>query len=210
MSKLPCLLLLCLGATLAAQDSRLFNQLSLGEPGCPRVNDSEVAAHGRVGTRPLKDAASDQIFAKGTRRSAAGFGVLDIDGKLQTVADMKGNILAVGFWSTRCVPSMRALQEFRDFQQQASAHHMKLVLWPVHFEPWPEVMGFLRERKQYFEGVQVKRLGLGEHGLSNLTNELDSLPTIFLIDKEGNIAAVWSGYHPDLLLQRLNGLIAER
>ncbi len=210
MPTLPSLISLCLCAGLAAQDVRSFRELSQGAPGCPRVNDGAVAAHRQAGARPLMDAASDEMIAKGARHSAAAFGVLDIDGTLQTIAQMKGNIVAVGFWSTRCEPSMKMLQEFRNFQQQTSAKGMKIILWPVHFEPWPEVMGFLRVKKQYFEGVQVKRLGLGEHGLSVLTNELDSLPTVFLIDKEGNVAATWSGYHENLLLQRINRLLVER
>jgi hypothetical protein len=174
------------------------------------VNDGSVAAHRQPDARPLKDAASDEIVAKGIRKSASAFGVLDQDGRLQTVGELKGNIIAIGFWSTRCEPSMKMLQEFRNFQKQALKSGMKLVLWPVHFEPWPEVMSFLREKNQFFEGVQVKRLGLGEHGLSQLVDELDSLPTVFLIDRDGNIAASWSGYHENLLLQRINRLLAER
>ena len=204
------LVLSCLCVGLAAQDARLFRELSRGEPGCPRTNDAAAGAHRQAAARPLMDAASDAVFAKGTRKSASAFGVLDMDGNLQTVAQMKGSIVAIGFWSTRCEASMRMLQEFRNFQQQAAANRMKIVLWPVHFEPWPEVMGFLRTKKQYFDGVQVKRLGLGEHGLSILTNELDALPTIFLVDKDGNVASAWSGYHENLLLQRINRLLIER
>lgn len=198
---------LCLG--LLAQDARSFHELSRGSAGCPRVNDA-VAAHQQPDARPLKDAASDEIVAKGARKSAAAFGVLDQEGRLQTVAELKGNIIAIGFWSTRCEPSMKMLQEFRNFQKQAAMSGMKLVLWPVHFESWPEVLGFLREKNQYFDGVQVKRVGLGAHGLSQLADELDSLPTVFLIDKDGGITASWSGFHENLLLQRINRLLVER
>jgi len=84
------------------------------------------------------------------------------------------------------------------------------VLWPAHFQPWPEVLGFLRTKQQHFEGVQVKRLGIGDHGLSQLADTIDALPTVFLIDKNGGIAAAWSGYHEGLLLTRINRLLAER
>lgn len=210
MTRLSILASLCLCLGLAAQDARSFKELSQGEPGCPRVDDSSVGAHRQTGARPLMDAASDEVIAKGARRSAAAFGVLDIDGNLQTVGQMKGNIVAIGFWSTRCEPSMKLLQEFRNFQQQAAAKGMKIVLWPVHFEHWPEVMGFLRAKKQYFDGVQVKRLALGEHGLNILTDELNALPTVYLVDRDGNIAATWSGFHQNLLLQRINRLLIER
>ena len=201
---------LCLDSGLAAQDARAFKELSKGSPGCPRVNDTSVGAHRQAGARPMKDAASDEIVARGARRSAAAFGVTDQEGRLATVAEQRGSIVIVGFWSTRCEPSMRMLQEFRNFQKQAAVRGMKLVLWPVHFEPWSEVNGFLRTKAAYFEGVQVKRLGLGDHGLSQLINELDSLPTVFVIDKEGNIASFWTGYHENLLLARINGLLRER
>jgi len=105
---------------------------------------------------------------------------------------------------------MKMLQEFRNFQKQAAQSQMGLVLWPVHFEPWPVVLNFLRAKRAYFDGVEVVRLGLGEHGLSNLVNELDSLPTVFLIDKEGGLAAMWSGYQENLLLSRVNRLLGER
>jgi thiol-disulfide isomerase/thioredoxin len=202
--------LACFCSGLVAQDARLFQELSKGGPGCPRVNDTSAGAHRLSGTRPLKDAATDEVIAKGARRSAAAFGVTDLEGKLQTVGDQKGHIVAIGFWSTRCEPSMKMLQEFRNFQKQAAERGMKIVLWPVHFESWAEIQSFLRVKEAYFHGVQVKRLGLGEHGLSQLVDELDSLPTIFLIDKEGRIAATWSGFQENLLLARVNRLLGER
>jgi len=201
---------LSIGAALAAQDARSFKELSPGSPGCPRVNDTSVGAHRPAGARPLKDAAVDEVIAKGARRKIASFGVTDLNGHLKTLADFKGRIVVIGFWSTRCEPSMKMLQEFRNFQQQVTQLRLNLSLWPVHFEPWPEVMSFLRTKKNYFDGVEVVRLGLGEHGLSNLVNELDSLPTVFLIDKEGGLAAMWSGYQENLLLSRVNRLLAER
>lgn len=203
-------ILLFVCGALAAQDARAFKELSQGSAGCPRVNDAASAAHRQPGARPMKDAAADEVIAKGARRSAAAFGVTDSDGRLQTVGAQEGRIVAVGFWSTRCEPSMKMLQEFRNFQKQAAERGMKIVLWPVHFEPWPEVLGFLRTKQRFFEGVEVKRLGLGEHGLSQLVDALDSLPTVFLIDKEGRIASTWSGYHDGLLLARINRLLLER
>ena len=105
---------------------------------------------------------------------------------------------------------MKMLQEFRNFQKQVKERHMKIVLWPVHFEPWPEVLGFLRAKQQYFDGVQVNRLGLGEHGLSQLADELDILPTVFLVDKDGGLAATWTGYQENQLLAQINRLLLER
>jgi thiol-disulfide isomerase/thioredoxin len=156
------------------------------------------------------DSLSDEIVAKGSRVKALQFGVTDLKGELQTVEKQKGRIVVVGFWSTRCDPSMQMLQEFRDFQAQAASKGMNLVFWPVHFEPWPEVLSFLRTKKKFFEGVEVVRLGLGEHGLSNLTDVLSVLPTVFLIDKEGGIAASWTGFQENLVHSRINRLIAER
>ena len=203
-------LALAVGSMLTAQDVRSFKQLSSTSPGCPRTDHGSAGAHRMAADRPLMDSAKDEVIALGARRSVADFGVTDLEGHLQTVGELKGQIVAIGFWSTRCDPSTRMLQEFRNFQKQAKQHSMKLVLWPVHFEPWPEVLSFLRTRDRFFEGVTVKRLGLGEHGLSQLVDTLDSLPTVFLVDKHGNLASTWSGYQENLLLKRINGLIAER
>jgi thiol-disulfide isomerase/thioredoxin len=159
---------------------------------------------------PLKSVVNDEFFAKGTRRQVPGFGVTNAENLLQTINDQKNSIVAVGFWSTKCEPSLKMLQEFRNFQKQAAEHQMKLILWPVHFQPWPEVLHFLRLQQQHFEGAEVKRLGLGEHGLSQLFDELEVLPTVVLIDREGGIAAKWTGYQEGLLLTRINRLIVER
>ncbi|MDP1831631.1 MAG: hypothetical protein Q8K67_06205 [Geothrix sp.] len=158
----------------------------------------------------MQNVLSDEVVAKGARKLAAAFGVINLDGSLQLVGEQKGRIVIIGFWSTRCGPSQKMLQEFRHFQKQAAEKKMNLVFWPVHFEPWPEVLGFLRGKKAFFEGVEVKHIGNGEHGLSQLVDVLDALPTIFLIDKEGGIAATWSGHVDGILYARVNRLLAER
>ena len=195
---------------LAAQDVRSFKELSKGSAGCPKANDGSSGAHRQPHARPLMNTLSDEIVAKGARRKVPMFGVTDLNGELQTVGSQAGRIVVVGFWSTRCEPSMKMLQEFRNYQKQVAGRGLKLVLWPVHFEPWPEVLSFLRTKNQYFDGVEVMRLGLGEHGLGQLVDELDTLPTLFLIDKEGGIAATWTGFQENLLFSRINRLMSGR
>ncbi|HJW73531.1 MAG TPA: hypothetical protein VJ486_11935 [Geothrix sp.] len=209
---LRCLILALLAGMLglSAQDARSFKELSLGTNGCPRTNEGASGAHRLSGARPMMDVLGTELFAKGARRQAQAFGVLDKEGLLQTLGSQKGSIVAIGFWSTRCEPSMKMLQEFRNFQKQTANRKMNLVFWPVHFEPWPEVLSFLRTKNQYFDGVEVKRLGIGEHGLSQITDTLNVLPTVFLFDKEGGLAATWTGYQENLLLTRINKLLAER
>ena len=198
----------CLG--LNAQDARSFQELSQGTPGCPRVDSASAGAHRQPGARPLKESISNEFVAKGARKPATEFGITNPDGTLQTLGSLKGQIVVVGFWSTKCNPSLLMLQEFRNFQKQTAERKMNLVFWPVHFETWPEALGFLRTKKAQLEGVEVKRLGIGEHGLSQLVDVLEVLPTVFIIDKAGGIATSWTGYQEGALLKRVNQMLAER
>jgi hypothetical protein len=205
------LAVLLIGPGLSAQDARSYRSLSRGEPGCPRPDSGGGGAHRSIDDRPLLDTTSDALFAKGQRRQAATFGVTDVNNVLQTVGDQKGRILLIGFWSTRCDPAKMMLQEFRNFQKQVAGNpKFKVTFWPVHFEPWSEVLGFLRTKPDLYSGVEVQRLGLGEHGLTQLVEDLNTLPTLVLIDKEGGIAAVWAGYREGQILKRVNQLLAER
>jgi len=204
------LAVLLIGPGLPAQDARSFRSLSRGEPGCPRPDSAGGGAHRSIDDRPMMDATSEATYPKGQRKQAAAFGVTDVKNVLQTLGDQKGRIVVIGLWSTRCEPSKMMLQEFRSFQKQVAANpKFKVTFWPVHFEPWSEVLGFLRTKPDLYAGVEVQRLGLGEHGISQLVDELNVLPTMFIIDKDGGIAAIWAGYREGQLLKRINKILAE-
>jgi hypothetical protein len=192
----------------AQQTAKSFANLSAMEPSCPKKGAS--AAHVGPLNQPLADTDKESVFPKDQRRSVAAFGVYDLEGKLTKVGDLKGKIVVVGVWSTMCGPSQTELQELKGFQTQAAEKHFPVVVLPVHIEAWPEVLSFLRRKAPLFEGIQVWRAGLGENGLDNFQPELSALPSTFIIDKEGRLAASWGGFYQGRLLTHINAILNER
>ncbi|HJW08120.1 MAG TPA: TlpA disulfide reductase family protein [Holophagaceae bacterium] len=204
----PLLLLAASGSALPAQQTaKSFANLSTSEPSCPKKGAS--AAHVGPLNQPLADPDKEMTYSKDQRRSVVDFGVYDVEGKLTKVADLKGRLVVIGIWSTQCYPSQLELQELQGFQTQAAEKHYPVSVLPVHIETWPEVLSYLRRKSNKVEGVQVWRAGLGANGLNIFAPELSALPTTYIIDREGRLAASWAGYYPGRLLTHINRLLNE-
>jgi hypothetical protein len=97
--------------------------------------------------------------------------------------------------------------ELAQLQPKGAAMGFEIV--PVHLESWINVGGLVRQNKQHFGATRFYKTGLGEAGLSNLGPSLSALPTVVILDGEGNIAYRWIGYAPGVIGKVLGQLLME-
>ncbi|HJU84337.1 MAG TPA: TlpA disulfide reductase family protein [Holophagaceae bacterium] len=149
------------------------------------------------------------IFPMGQRPSVAAFGFTDKAGTSRTVADLKGKVVVIGFWTTSCDASCRELMEMADLQPKGEKFGFQMV--PVNFDPerWAKVMPFIQKNAQFFKNTQIYLPGIGAQGPSVLAKVIPALPAVFIADRDGNLAYAGTGYEPNALAAALSRVLKE-
>jgi len=147
------------------------------------------------------------LIPKHLRKDASAFGFSD-GKKKGTLADYRGKVVVVDFWTTWCPPCRESLPELAHLQRQEA--RAPIAILPVNRdeEGWSIVTPFLSKNSRVLEGFRVFMAGTGGNGISVL-GEVKAFPTTYLIDAEGKVAWRWSGYGEGLLLERLKTLLQE-
>lgn len=106
----------------------------------------------------------------------------------QLPADLKGKVILLDFWASWCGPCKESFPVMEDLHKKYGAKGF--VILAVNVDETSEAMkDFLKEHKASFAIVHDKTKKLV--GTANIS----SMPTSFMLDKDGKIAAVHKGFH---------------
>jgi peroxiredoxin len=121
------------------------------------------------------------------RRPAPDFELKDIGGKSVKLSDYRGQVVLLNFWATWCGPCKLEIPWFVDFEKQHKDRGFAVLGISMDEDGWDTV-------KPYLEWARVNyRVLMGDDSVAMLYGGVDSLPTTFLIDREGNIASIHVG-----------------
>ncbi len=129
-----------------------------------------------------------QLKPVAQRRSAPDFALKDADGKPVRLSDYKGKVVLLDFWATWCGPCKLEIPGFVDLQRRNKDRGFAVLGVSMDDEGWDAVRPFVSRL-----GVNY-RIMLGDDLTARMYGGVDALPTTFLIDREGRIAAVHVGY----------------
>jgi len=121
------------------------------------------------------------------RKAAPAFTLKDADGKTVSLEDYKGKVVLLNFWATWCGPCKIEIPWFVDFEQKYKDKGFSVIGVSMDEDGWNVVKPFLAEEKVNY------RILLGNDSVGTLYGGVDSLPTTFVIDRDGRIAATHIG-----------------
>ena len=113
-------------------------------------------------------------------------GTFTLEGTLPT--DWKGKIILVDFWASWCEPCRASLPILNDIQTQFARRGVLLIGISVDRNS-ADMQRFLKRYPASFTIVRDK-----EHRLVEIC-DIDSMPTSFLLDRNGVIRSVHSGFY---------------
>jgi cytochrome c biogenesis protein CcmG/thiol:disulfide interchange protein DsbE len=128
-----------------------------------------------------------RLKPEATRRHAPGFSLKDADGKIVQLSDFRGKVVLLNFWATWCDPCRLEIPWFVEFERQHKAKGFAVVGVSMDDDGWTAVKPFIAET-----GINYRVL-LGDDKVAESYGGIDALPTSFIIDREGRIAAVHIG-----------------
>jgi peroxiredoxin len=121
------------------------------------------------------------------RKDAPEFTLKDADGKVVHLSDYRGKVVLLDFWATWCGPCKIEIPWFMDMQRKNKDKGFEVLGVSMDDEGWEVVKPFLAD-------LQVNyRVVIGNDTTAQLYGGVDALPTTFLIDRGGKIAAVHVG-----------------
>ena len=121
------------------------------------------------------------------RKDAPEFTLKDADGKLVHLSDYKGKVVLLDFWATWCGPCRIEIPWFTEMQKKNKDRGFEVLGVSMDDEGWEVVKPFLADLKVNY------RVVIGNDITAQLYGGVDALPTTFLIDRGGKIAAVHVG-----------------
>jgi peroxiredoxin len=121
------------------------------------------------------------------RKPAANFTLLDSNGTKVTLASLKGKVVLLNFWATWCGPCQVEIPWFIEFNKTYKARGLVVVGVSMDEDGWKSVKPYLATKKIDYPIV------IGNDDVAKAYGGVDSLPSTFIIDRDGKIAFSHTG-----------------
>jgi len=147
-----------------------------------------------VGIRTVAFSASNRpsyvkaaVKPETDRKVAPDFALKDVTGKTVKFSDYHGKVVLLNFWATWCEPCQVEIPWFIEFQQSYKDRDFAVLGVSMDDDGWESVKPFLDQHKINYRTVIATEELSGKYG------GIENLPTTFVIDRRGRIAAVHVG-----------------
>jgi thiol-disulfide isomerase/thioredoxin len=121
------------------------------------------------------------LFWMGVAPAAENFTLTDVQGKTHRMADFRGKWLIVNFWATWCPPCVEEIPDLVQLRQ--ARKDVEVIGVAMDYENSGQVLRFA-------DGMFVNYpIVLGDHNISQSIGQVDGLPTTFIYDPQGRLAA---------------------
>jgi len=136
-------------------------------------------------------AAAPPLKPEKDRKPAPDFTLKDSNGATVRLSDYRGKVVLLDFWATWCTPCQVEIPWFMEFEQSLKGKGFAVVGVSMDEDGWDVVKPYIQKRRINY------RILLGDDRTGELYGGLDALPTTFLLDRHGRVAAVHIGLAND-------------
>ena len=153
--------------------------------GCSADKGGDGGQNESMGSLPA--ASPVNLPPEGRRRPAPNFTLPDVSGKQVSLADHKGKVVLLNFWATWCGPCKREIPDFMEMKRDYAGRDFEIIGVSVDQDGVRKVEPFVKNT-----GINYPVLVDGNK-ISGLYGGVQSIPTTFVLDKEGRIVAQYVG-----------------
>jgi peroxiredoxin len=117
------------------------------------------------------------------RKPAPAFSLTDARGTPVSLAEYRGKVVLLNFWATWCGPCEVEIPGFSEVEQKYKDRDFAVLGVSFDDDGWKSVRPYIASHKINY------RIMIGTEKMSQLYGGVDSLPTSFIVDRQGRIAA---------------------
>ena len=116
------------------------------------------------------------------RKVAPDFILMDANGAPIKLSDFRGKVVVLNFWATWCGPCKIEIPWFIEFEKRYTDRGFAILSVSMDEDGWRTVKPFVRQNAMNYT------VTVGSGQVTQLYGGVESLPSTFLIDREGRIA----------------------
>ncbi len=182
-ARIPTLLLIVANTVSEANaKEEIFNRIEREYPKSPAIRQVAVA-RARVESERARFARVGKPFELAFTEATRGTPI--------TMADLKGKVVVIDFWATWCGPCIAEMPKMKKLYAEYKNKGVEFI--GVSLDQ-PKEKGGLDKLKDYVakNGIEWPQYYQGNYWQSEFSSswEIHSIPCVFLVDAEGNLASV--------------------
>jgi len=128
-----------------------------------------------------KQAESDE-----TNKKAPEISLSDISGEKISLEKLRGKVILLDFWATWCPPCRMSVPDLLELQNRYSAKKLQVI--GIGLDKKDNIILFAEQYKINYP------VAAGDQSIANKYGGITGIPTMFIIDKKGNIRKKFEGY----------------
>lgn len=132
----------------------------------------------------------------GVFKPAPDFTLLDINGNKKSLSDFKGKVIILNFWATWCPSCRKGALNFVELYDDYKERGLEIIGVALDENGEEKVRSFSDENSINYTVL------LGDREVSELYGGIFSIPTTFIIDREGRIRNRYIGYRDKEVLEK--------
>jgi peroxiredoxin len=158
-------------------------------------NDTETAENTQAAAQTSEQGGAvqgDLVVGPLKGNLAPNFNLKNIHGGTVELASLKGKAVLIDFWDTWCPPCRRALPHLQELSE-AYAADLVVVGVAMGRDGEAKVKSYVEENNLDFTFVMADA---PQYQVMRDFGGVQSIPTTFLVDREGVIRQIWTGAMP--------------
>lgn len=130
-------------------------------------------------------------LSMGSSGSAPDFTLVNQDGKRVSLSDYQGKVVILDFWATWCPPCKAEIPGFVKLYNKYQDQDLAIIGVSLDQTGWSDVKPFIRNYQMTYPVV------MGNMDVVDAYGGIRSIPTTFVLDKDGAIQKKYIGYRPE-------------